>query len=90
MAEFTAEEEEREQHERKQSIRESARRSRLRKQTELEHLSGRALALTRENMKFKKEYETLRGVVDSLRAQKITLREELADIRSGRISMRNK
>lgn len=88
---ITAEDEEEKQHKRKQSNRESARRSRMRKQTEHEHLSGRVMALTRENMKFKKEYETLRGVVDSLRAQNITLREELADIRSGKISsMREK
>lgn len=65
---------------RKESNRESARRSRLRKQTENENLSGRVRALTRENMTLKENYETLRGVVDSLRAQNINLREELADI----------
>jgi hypothetical protein len=83
---ITAEEDEEKQHKRKQSNRESARRNRMRKQTEHEHLSGRVTALARENIKFRKEYETLRGVVDSLRAQNITLREELADIRSGKIS----
>ena len=72
---------------RKESNRESARRSRLRKQTENETLSGRVRALTRENITLKESYETLRGVVDSLRAQNINLREELADIhiRHGKI-----
>jgi len=65
---------------RKESNRESARRSRLRKQTENEILSARVRALTRENVTLKENYETLRGVVDSLRAQNINLREELADI----------
>ncbi len=65
---------------RKESNRESARRSRLRKQTENETLSARVRALTRENISLKENYETLRGVVDSLRAQNINLREELADI----------
>ena len=65
---------------RKESNRESARRSRLRKQTENEILSGRVRALSRENVTLKENYETLRSVVDSLRAQNINLREELADI----------
>jgi len=74
---------------RKQSNRESARRSRLRKQMECDNLSGRVRALTRENMSLKDDYETLRGVVDSLRAQNINLREELADIRCGKIPIKN-
>ncbi|XP_030468351.1 common plant regulatory factor 1-like [Syzygium oleosum] len=62
---------------RKQSNRESARRSRLRKQAETEELAKKVDSLTVENMALKSEISRLTGNSDKLRLENATLMERL-------------
>ncbi|CAN1157245.1 G-box-binding factor 3 [Linum perenne] len=62
---------------RKQSNRESARRSRLRKQAETEELARKVDALNNENMALKSEITQLREKSDKLRVENATLVEKL-------------
>ncbi|XP_044466368.1 bZIP transcription factor 16-like [Mangifera indica] len=75
---------------RKQSNRESARRSRLRKQAECDELALRAEALKEENANLKSEVNQIRSKYEQLLAENATLKERLGevpgqeDLRSGR------
>lgn len=62
---------------RKQSNRESARRSRLRKQAECEELGQRADVLKQENAALRAEVERIRKEYDDLLAQNSSLKEKL-------------
>ncbi|KAK9056135.1 hypothetical protein SSX86_027224 [Deinandra increscens subsp. villosa] len=62
---------------RKQSNRESARRSRLRKQAEAEELAIRVDALTAENLNLKSEVNRLVDTSEKLKFQNVTLMEKL-------------
>ncbi|KAJ3690926.1 hypothetical protein LUZ61_020090 [Rhynchospora tenuis] len=65
---------------RKQSNRESARRSRLRKQAECEELAQRADVLKQENAALRAEVERIRKEYDDLLAQNSSLKEKLGQI----------
>ncbi|XP_031267325.1 bZIP transcription factor 16-like isoform X2 [Pistacia vera] len=75
---------------RKQSNRESARRSRLRKQAECDELAQRAEALKEENANLRSEVNRIRSDYEQLLAENATLKERLGevpgqeDLRSGR------
>lgn len=75
---------------RKQSNRESARRSRLRKQAECDELAQRAEALKEENSNLRSEVNRIRSEYDQLLAENASLKERLGevpgheDLRSGR------
>ncbi|VVB13868.1 unnamed protein product [Arabis nemorensis] len=62
---------------RKQSNRESARRSRLRKQAETEELARKVEALTAENMALRSELNQLNEKSDKLRGVNATLQDKL-------------
>ncbi|XP_019190897.1 PREDICTED: bZIP transcription factor 68-like [Ipomoea nil] len=64
---------------RKQSNRESARRSRLRKQAECEELAQRAEALKEENASLRAEVSRIRSEYDQLLAQNASLKERLGE-----------
>lgn len=64
---------------RKQSNRESARRSRLRKQAECDELAQRADALKEENASLRSELNHLRSEYDQLLAQNASLKERLGE-----------
>lgn len=65
---------------RKQSNRESARRSRLRKQAEWEEVANRADLLKQENSALKEELKQLQGKCDSLTSENTTLHEKLKEL----------
>ncbi|KAK4368805.1 hypothetical protein RND71_012597 [Anisodus tanguticus] len=65
---------------RKQSNRESARRSRLRKQAECDELAQRAEVLKEENASLRAELSRLRGEHDQLAAQNTSLKERLGEV----------
>ncbi|XP_044503504.1 bZIP transcription factor 16-like [Mangifera indica] len=75
---------------RKQSNRESARRSRLRKQVECDELAQRAEGLKEENTNLRSEVNRIRSEYEQLLAENETLKERLGevpeqeDVRSGR------
>ncbi|KAF3951299.1 hypothetical protein CMV_023035 [Castanea mollissima] len=75
---------------RKQSNRESARRSRLRKQAECDELAQRAEVLKEENSNLRSEVNRIRSEYDQLLAENASLKERLGevpgheDLRSGR------
>ncbi|KAK1430754.1 hypothetical protein QVD17_13728 [Tagetes erecta] len=64
---------------RKQSNRESARRSRLRKQAECDELAQRAEALKEENSSLRTEVSRLRSEYEQLLAQNASLKERLGE-----------
>ncbi|GFP98071.1 cellulose synthase-like protein g3 [Phtheirospermum japonicum] len=64
---------------RKQSNRESARRSRLRKQAECDELAQRAEALKEENASLRAEVARIRSEYEQLLAQNASLKERLGD-----------
>ncbi|CAA0827220.1 G-box-binding factor 3 [Striga hermonthica] len=64
---------------RKQSNRESARRSRLRKQAETEELAGKVKALTAENISLKAEINKLMGNSEQLKLENAALLEKFED-----------
>ncbi|KAL3652813.1 hypothetical protein CASFOL_002494 [Castilleja foliolosa] len=64
---------------RKQSNRESARRSRLRKQAECDELAQRAEALREENASLRAEVARIRSEYEQLLAQNASLKERLGD-----------
>ncbi|KAJ0446148.1 putative transcription factor bZIP family [Helianthus annuus] len=64
---------------RKQSNRESARRSRLRKQAECDELAQRAETLTEENAALKTEVSRIRSDYEQLLAENAVLKERLAE-----------
>ncbi|KAI3703563.1 hypothetical protein L1987_73724 [Smallanthus sonchifolius] len=64
---------------RKQSNRESARRSRLRKQAECDELAQRAEALREENSSLRAEVGRLRSDYEQLLAQNASLKEQLGE-----------
>lgn len=66
---------------RKQSNRESARRSRLRKQAECDELAHRADALKDENATLRAEVSRIRSEYDQLLAENASLKERLGEIR---------
>ncbi|XP_073313943.1 common plant regulatory factor 1-like isoform X1 [Primulina huaijiensis] len=68
---------------RKQSNRESARRSRLRKQAEHEELTIKVQALTSENMTIKSEINKLINNSEKLKIENATLMEKLKDAQLG-------
>ncbi|XP_073118773.1 common plant regulatory factor 1 isoform X2 [Henckelia pumila] len=68
---------------RKQSNRESARRSRLRKQAEHEELTIKVQALTSENMTIKSEINKLINNSEKLKLENATLMEKLKDAQLG-------
>ncbi|CAO2835530.1 unnamed protein product [Amaranthus hypochondriacus] len=68
---------------RKQSNRESARRSRLRKQAETEELARRVEALSAENIGLKSEINQLMENSKKLRLENATLSEKLKCLQSG-------
>lgn len=68
---------------RKQSNRESARRSRLRKQAETEELARRVESLTAENAALKSEINQLVENSQKLRHENATLTEKLKSVQSG-------
>ncbi|XP_073029914.1 common plant regulatory factor 1-like isoform X2 [Primulina eburnea] len=68
---------------RKQSNRESARRSRLRKQAEHEELTIKVQALTSENMNIKSEINKLINNSEKLKLENATLMEKLKDVQLG-------
>ncbi|CAI0469730.1 unnamed protein product [Linum tenue] len=68
---------------RKQSNRESARRSRLRKQAETEELARKVDALNNENMALKSEITQLKEKSDQLKVENATLVEKLKNTQSG-------
>ncbi|XP_030547997.1 common plant regulatory factor 1 isoform X2 [Rhodamnia argentea] len=68
---------------RKQSNRESARRSRLRKQAETEELAKKVDALTADNVALKSEISRLTENSDKLRLENTTLMERLGNARGG-------
>ncbi|KAI7742563.1 hypothetical protein M8C21_009329 [Ambrosia artemisiifolia] len=65
---------------RKQSNRESARRSRLRKQAECDELAQRAEILREENASLRAEVGRLRSEYDQLLAQNASLKERLGEV----------
>ncbi|KAG9131606.1 hypothetical protein Leryth_015142 [Lithospermum erythrorhizon] len=65
---------------RKQSNRESARRSRLRKQAECDELAQRAEVLKEENSSLKAELNRLRSEHQQLLTQNASLKERLGDV----------
>ncbi|KAL6501783.1 hypothetical protein OROGR_026916 [Orobanche gracilis] len=65
---------------RKQSNRESARRSRLRKQAECDELAQRAEALKEENTSLRVEVARIRSEYEQLLAQNASLKERLGDL----------
>uniref|UniRef100_A0A7C8ZB59 BZIP domain-containing protein n=1 Tax=Opuntia streptacantha TaxID=393608 RepID=A0A7C8ZB59_OPUST len=69
---------------RKQSNRESARRSRLRKQAETEELARRVESLTAENAALKSEINQLVENSQKLRHENATLTEKLKSVQSGK------
>ncbi|XP_062146434.1 bZIP transcription factor 16 [Alnus glutinosa] len=71
---------------RKQSNRESARRSRLRKQAECDELAQRAEGLKEENASLRSEVSRIRSEYEQLLAENASLKERLGDedVRSGR------
>ncbi|CAK7348774.1 unnamed protein product [Dovyalis caffra] len=68
---------------RKQSNRESARRSRLRKQAEAEELSHKVEALTTENMSLKSEINQFTEKSEKLRLENAALMEKLKNAQLG-------
>ncbi|XP_024996386.1 bZIP transcription factor 16-like isoform X8 [Cynara cardunculus var. scolymus] len=64
---------------RKQSNRESARRSRLRKQAECDELAQRAEVLKEENSSLRAEVSRIRSEYDQLLAQNASLKERLGE-----------
>lgn len=68
---------------RKQSNRESARRSRLRKQAEAEELAKKVNSLTAENMALKSEISRLTENSDKLRLENTTLMGRLGNAQGG-------
>lgn len=64
---------------RKQSNRESARRSRLRKQAECDELAQRAEALKEENASLRSEVSRIRSEYEQLLAENASLKERLGD-----------
>ncbi|KAJ1381415.1 G-box binding protein, multifunctional mosaic region [Sesbania bispinosa] len=68
---------------RKQSNRESARRSRLRKQAETEELARKVDGLTAENMTLKSEINQLTENSEKLRMENAALREKLKNTQVG-------
>jgi plant G-box-binding factor len=64
---------------RKQSNRESARRSRLRKQAECEELAQRAEVLKQENTSLRDEVNRIRKEYDELLSKNSSLKEKLED-----------
>ncbi|KAK4411472.1 Common plant regulatory factor 1 [Sesamum angolense] len=68
---------------RKQSNRESARRSRLRKQAETEELANKVQALTAENMTLKSEINKLMESSEKLKLDNAALMEKLKDAQLG-------
>ncbi|XP_011093363.1 common plant regulatory factor 1 isoform X5 [Sesamum indicum] len=68
---------------RKQSNRESARRSRLRKQAETEELANKVQALTAENMALKSEINKLMESSEKLKLDNAALLEQLKDAQLG-------
>ncbi|KAG8391907.1 hypothetical protein BUALT_Bualt01G0235800 [Buddleja alternifolia] len=68
---------------RKQSNRESARRSRLRKQAETEELATKVQALSSENMTLKSEVNKLMESSEKLKLENATLMEKLKDAQLG-------
>ncbi|XP_011650712.1 common plant regulatory factor 1 isoform X1 [Cucumis sativus] len=69
---------------RKQSNRESARRSRLRKQAETEELARKVDSLTAENVAIRSEISRLSENSDKLKKENSTLMEKLKNAQSGR------
>ncbi|XP_062216250.1 bZIP transcription factor 16-like isoform X3 [Phragmites australis] len=65
---------------RKQSNRESARRSRLRKQAEWEEVANRADLLKQENISLKEESKQLQEKCDSLTSENTSLHEKLKEL----------
>ncbi|XAR54763.1 hypothetical protein NMG60_11030050 [Bertholletia excelsa] len=65
---------------RKQSNRESARRSRLRKQAECDELAQRAEALKEENVNLRSELSHIRSEYEQLLAQNASLKERLEEV----------
>ncbi|XP_019423845.1 PREDICTED: G-box-binding factor 3-like isoform X1 [Lupinus angustifolius] len=68
---------------RKQSNRESARRSRLRKQAESEELARKVDALNAENVTLKSEMNKLAESSEKLRVENATLKEKLKHVQLG-------
>ncbi|XP_008810162.2 bZIP transcription factor 1-B-like isoform X2 [Phoenix dactylifera] len=68
---------------RKQSNRESARRSRLRKQAECEELAQRAESLKEENASLRAEVNRIRKEYEQLLSQNTSLKERLGEIPQG-------
>ena len=66
---------------RKQSNRESARRSRLRKQAECEELGGRVDALSTENVTLRAELERLKETCAAITTDNGLLAEKLKDLK---------
>ncbi|KAF2308733.1 hypothetical protein GH714_014767 [Hevea brasiliensis] len=64
---------------RKQSNRESARRSRLRKQAECDELAQRAEALKEENSNLRSEVNRIKGEYEQLLAENASLKERLGE-----------
>ncbi|KAF8113788.1 hypothetical protein N665_0045s0032 [Sinapis alba] len=75
---------------RKQSNRESARRSRLRKQAETEELARKVEALTAENMALRSELNQLNEKSDKLRGANATLLDKLKSSEPEKSVSRNK
>ncbi|XP_060179762.1 bZIP transcription factor 16-like isoform X1 [Lycium barbarum] len=65
---------------RKQSNRESARRSRLRKQAECDELAQRADVLKEENASLRAEVNRIRSEYEQLHAQNASLKERLGEV----------
>ncbi|KAL5172514.1 bZIP transcription factor 16 [Glycine soja] len=65
---------------RKQSNRESARRSRLRKQAECDELAQRAEALKEENASLRSEVSRIRSEYEQLRSENAALKDRLGEI----------
>jgi len=65
---------------RKQSNRESARRSRLRKQAECEDLGSRVTVLTQDNLKLRAEVEQLGKKVEEIVSQNKNMRSQISDL----------
>ncbi|KAI7993437.1 bZIP transcription factor 16 [Camellia lanceoleosa] len=65
---------------RKQSNRESARRSRLRKQAECDELAQRAEVLKEENANLRSEMSRIRSEYEQLLAQNASLKERLGEV----------
>ncbi|XP_057521038.1 bZIP transcription factor 16-like isoform X2 [Amaranthus tricolor] len=73
---------------RKQSNRESARRSRLRKQAECDELAQRAEALKEENSNLRSELNRIRSDYEQLMAENTALKERIGEIPEGIVSSR--